>query len=220
VHYPFRQPKILSFGDYNAGKLGLDKTEGQTEEPMIVDSMHDPVVEICSVENYTIMVDDSGKLWKTGEKETMGGKDTSFRAVDIAKVAADDKDRKPEEEKDKIVKIGAGINNVVFLTKKGKIYIEGNDNGNHIKDGSAKHNFESKKLPSDDDKVIDLSVGRDYHLIVTEKGKLYGAGNNFLKENLNIECGINYANIPLEKGALAKRVWCTHTDKDTNVAFV
>lgn len=52
-------------------------------------------------------------------------------------------------------------------------------------------------------------MGKDYHLIVTEKGKLYGAGNNFLKENLNIECGKNYANIPLEKGALAKWVWAT-----------
>lgn len=47
-------------------------------------------------------------------------------------------------------------------------------------------------------------MGRDYHLIVTEKGKLYGAGNNFLKENLNIECGLNYINIPLEKGTIAK----------------
>jgi len=52
-------------------------------------------------------------------------------------------------------------------------------------------------------------MGWDYHLIVTEKGKLYGAGNNFLKENLNIESGLNYANIPLEKGVKAKWVWCT-----------
>jgi len=28
VHYPFRQPKILSFGDQTQSKLGLNKTDG------------------------------------------------------------------------------------------------------------------------------------------------------------------------------------------------
>lgn len=98
--------------------------------------MHDKIVDIKSVDNYTILLDENGKLWKTGNKNTMSGQDSTFRIVDIAKIANDDKDWKPDEEKDKIVKISAGINNVVVLTKKGKIYIEGEDNGNHIDNGS------------------------------------------------------------------------------------
>jgi alpha-tubulin suppressor-like RCC1 family protein len=136
VHYPYRQPKIIAFGDYSKGKLGLTKTEGQTEEPVIIDDMYDPIVDIKSVEHYTVILDENGKLWKSGDKNSMGGQDNTFRLVDIAKVAQEDKEKKEGEEKDKIVKIAVGTNNTVLLTKKGRIFFEGEDIGNHYGSGS------------------------------------------------------------------------------------
>lgn len=78
VHYPFRQPKLLAFGEQTNSKLGLNKTDGQTDEPTIVEDMHDPIVEICSVEHYSVFLDESGKLWKCGQKDTMSGQDNQF----------------------------------------------------------------------------------------------------------------------------------------------
>lgn len=92
VHYPFRQPKIIAFGEQASSKLGLNKTDGQTEEPTIVEDMHDKIVDIQSVDNYSVFLDENGKLWKAGNKNTMGGQDNSFRSVDINKIANDDKD--------------------------------------------------------------------------------------------------------------------------------
>jgi len=65
------------------------------------------------------MLDENGKIWKTGFKTTLGNNDNTFRAVDIAKISSEDKDKKEGEEKDKIVKIAVGINNLAVLTKKG-----------------------------------------------------------------------------------------------------
>ena len=55
-------------------------------------------------------------------------------------------------------------------------------------------------------------------MIVTKSGKLYGAGNYFLKD-IGIECGKNYAKIELPNNAKAWRVYCTNIEKPW-VSFV
>jgi|JI61114C2RNA_FD_contig_31_1887928_length_979_multi_3_in_0_out_0_1 hypothetical protein len=41
-------------------------------------------------------------------------------------------------------------------------------------------------------------------MIINDKNKLYGAGNYYLKDRFGVECGLNYASIPLAKDVKAK----------------
>jgi alpha-tubulin suppressor-like RCC1 family protein len=75
---------------------------------------------------------------------------------------------------------------IIVIGEDNKIYGLGYSKDGHLGPNS---NYEGlAKMPfgeEDDtnvDKIVDVSSGTHYTIFVTESGKLYGAGNRFLKE--------------------------------------
>ena len=210
IHYPYRQPKIIGFGDKDSNKLGTESSNEPTKEPEIVPALFENLTTLVSHQNFAVALDENGKLYHVGQKNTFNQQYSQFTEIKVKGF---------KEDEDKLVKLVAGHENVIVLTKKGKIFIEGSNEQYQIDDQNDRYEFFEKKTPNEeDDPVIDIAAGRYHHLIVTKSGKLYGAGNYFLKE-INLECGKKYARIELPNGAKALKVFCTNIEKPI-VAYV
>ena len=209
VHYPYRQPKIIAFGDKDSNKLGTEASSDPTKEPEVVPELFEDLKYLASHQNFAVALDSKGSLFETGNKTHFNTTYNKFTKHTVNGF---------KENEDKLVRMVAGFENIVLLTEKGKIFIEGSNEQYQIDDSGDKYQFTEKKIPNDDDPVVDVSAGRCHHLIVTKSGKLYGAGNYFLKD-IKIECGKKYAKIDLPNNAKALRVYCTNVEKPW-VAFV
>jgi len=203
VHYPYRQPKIIAFGDKDSNKLGTEASSDPTKEPEVVPELFEDLKYLASHQNFAVALDSKGSLFETGNKTHFNTTYNKFTKHTVNGF---------KENEDKLVKMVAGFENIVLLTEKGKIFIEGSNEQYQIDDSGDKYQFTEKKIPNDDDPVVDVSAGRCHHLIVTKSGKLYGAGNYFLKD-IKIECGKKYAKIDLPSNAKALRVYCTNVEK-------
>lgn len=185
VHYPFRQSKIICFGENSCYKLGNKKNTESTETPEIVPDHYTDIVEIKSYKNFTCFLTKDGKLFRVGEKRSWG------TMSDITRFG-DDK---------KVKNLYVGQKNIAILDEDNKIWIEGRNMSYNIDDESGdKNNLFEKKMPDENDKPVSIGVGRHYHFVITESGKLYGAGNYFLKD-IKLECGVKYERIELPEGA-------------------
>lgn len=209
VHYPYRQPKIIAFGDRDSNKLVTESSSESTKEPEIVPGLFQNLVSLAQHQSFACALDENGKFYKGGYKTHFSQTYNQFTEVQIKNF---------KENEDKFVKMVAGYDNIILLSKKGKIYIEGSNEQYQIDDSGDKYELIEKKGPSDDDPIIDVAAGRYHHLIVTQSGKLYGAGNYFLKD-IKLECGKKYAKIELPNNAKALRAFCTNIEKPV-VAYV
>jgi hypothetical protein len=205
VHYPYKQPKIIAFGEKDQNKLGTEASNDGTKEPEVVPVLFNNLKCLSSHQKFTVALDEKGKVYYTGYKVTFSQTFTQFTEKEV-------KGLKKDKEEDEVVKLVAGFDNVIALTKKGRIFIEGSNTEYQIDDTGDKYELTEKKIPSDDDPVIDVSAGKYFHLIVTKSGKLYGAGNYFLKD-IKLECGKKYAKIELPAGVKAKKAFCTNIEK-------
>ena len=93
----------------------------------MIDDRNDNIVNLFQFENYSVMLDENGKIWTTGSMPNLSTFST-FTEYDIKKVIAPD-DKIAGDEKDKIVKLSASINNFSVLTQKGKVWIMGENSG-------------------------------------------------------------------------------------------
>ena len=209
VHYPYRQPKIIGFGEKDSSKLATESKNEPTLEPEIVGELYKNLKFLISHKNFVVALDKEGNYYEAGQHDYFSTTNTTLTKTVI-------KGAKPEE--DEFVKLAASVTNVILLTKKGKIFIEGKNEGYQIDDQSDKSEFFEKKIPNEEDPVVDVAAGNNFHLIVTKSGKLYGAGNEFLKD-IKLECGKKYARIELANNVKALKVFCTNIDKP-NVAYV
>ena len=209
VHYPYRQPKIIAFGEKDNSKLGTDASTDPTKEPEIVPDIYENLKYLVSHNNFAAALDDKGVFYEAGQKDHFSQQWNRFSKVTVKNF---------KEDEDKFVKLVAGTENIILLSKKGKIFIEGKNEGYQIDDQGDRYELIEKKTPNEDDPVVDVAAGRNFHLIVTKSGKLYGAGNYFLKD-IKLECGKKYARIELAGNAKALKVFCSNVEKPC-VAYV
>lgn len=210
LHYPYRQPKTIAFGEKDQHKLGTDSGTDSTKEPEVAPVLFENIVSMSSNNTFTVVIDKNGDSFQGGTHVYYNSGSTNlFTKIDVQGF---------KKEEDKLVKVETGPDNTVFLTKNGNIFIVGQNEGYQIDDQSDKYTFTEKKIPNKDDPVVDMAAGKCHHLIVTKSGKLYGAGNYFLKD-IGLECGKKYARIELTGGVKALKVYTTSIEKPC-VAYV
>lgn len=168
IHYPFNPAKIMGYGDGGNNRLGNDST-GYTSEPTEFKNFLKPIDLISCGTDYCCVVDNKGQLYYTGYKSSLGDTNTTLKKY-IKKL--------PDE---KIIKLLCGPSNVLLLTEDHKVYIEGYDYQYHISSYSTDvYEFKYKKrVEEEDEKVVDISLGRNYHAYITDNGKVYAAGYEF-----------------------------------------
>jgi alpha-tubulin suppressor-like RCC1 family protein len=173
IHYPYRQPKVIGFGDRDNSKLAMEANNDPTKTPEIVPDLFENLKYLVAHKSFVVALDENGVFYEAGQKDQFSQVYPKFTKITVKNF---------KEDEDKFVKLVAGIENVILLSKKGKIYIEGKNEAYQIDDLADRFEMVEKKIPNDDDPVVDVAAGRNFHLIVTKSGKLYGAGNYFLKD--------------------------------------
>ena len=158
IHYPFREPKIVAFGEKDKGKLGMSGSDA-TEEPTRISGNNETIVNLHQFENYSVYLDQNGKVFHTGEMPNLSTY-SDFTELDIKKLVAPD-DKIAGDVKDKIIKLTASTNNISVLTQKGKIWILGDNTAYQINDQGDQSAFVFKKMPGgEEEKCIDIAQGK------------------------------------------------------------
>ena len=88
-----------------------------------------------------------------------------------------------------IKKIGAGKNFSVFLTYDGQVLTCGFQEWTGLPESLSKLNKPCQILSLENVKIVDIGVGSEHVLALTDQGEVYGWGNNF-NSQLGLEPGI------------------------------
>ena len=154
VHYPYRQPKVIAFGDRTSNKLGIESNNNSTKEPEVVPELLENIKCLAGHQSFAVALSWDGALYETGRKDNFESNYKKFTKHTVKGF---------NENEDKIVKMVAGYENIILLTENGKIFIEGSNEQYQIDEGGDKSDFIEKKIPNEDDQVIDVSAGAYYH---------------------------------------------------------
>ena len=201
--------RIVGYGNGSGDGLGNNShatTDGLTEFKDFIK----PVKCIGMGNYFTAVLDTSGNLYYCGYSDSLGDTNSTLKLCTK---------EMPEE---KVSRMIVGPSNILLVTEDDKIYIEGHDYRYHIQSYSTnERKFVYKKRPNEaEEKIIDIDIGRHFHMYVTDNGNLYAAGQEFT-------CGFDiyidsaqYAKIELEEGVVPKKVRCGINSESPKVALL
>jgi alpha-tubulin suppressor-like RCC1 family protein len=196
LHYPYKPPKIVSFGEGYDYKLG-NNNSCTTSEPSEIQDYNKDMKQLQNMSNWTVILGTDNQIYYTGYKSSFSNYHYTMKKYEK---------KMPE---DTVIQIESGRYNFACLTDTGKIYLDGYDYGYHIHNNCEKYELYHKKRPNEDtEKVTGLSMGYNYHIYVTDNGKCYGAGNEFM-QGIGKECtNENYIEIEFEEGVTPLKPYC------------
>jgi len=78
-----------------------------------------------------------------------------------------------------------------------------------------------KERPDEDtEKVAEWDVGYDFHIYVTDNGKAYGAGNEFMKGIKLESTDAKYIRIPFDEGVVPIKPLCSNNPENYRTALM
>ena len=202
IHYPYNPSRVMCFGYGYNYRFGNNESYNTTSNPIEMPNFSVPLKKLCSRSQFTIGLGVDGKLYWTGYKSEWSGYKYYMSKYDYFM---------PEE---KVVDLKVATNNWALLTEEGKIYVQGYDYNYHLDANTTKNYFWHKERPNEDEeKIIGFDLGYNYHVYVTDNGKAYGAGNDFMK-GINLESkDKKYVQIPFADGVIPKMPVCTNNSE-------
>ncbi len=147
-------------GKNDNGQLG-DGTQNDTKVPIIIKSFTERVISISCGNNFTMAITEDGKTYGWGDN-MLSNENKNFLVPTLI----------PNLVDHKAVKVSCGRNGWGVILGDGSIYIS---NQPFIGDEFTRI---ADKI-SLEDKIIDISVSSERFAAVTERGKLYFAGETF-----------------------------------------
>ena len=209
IHYPYCPPRIVGFGSAYNYQLG-NNNSGVTLNPTEFHDMSIPIKQIFSRNDFTVVLDTNGKLYYSGYKSSFS--QTNYTLKKYHK-------KLPEETIDRLV---VGGNSIILVTDDGKIYCEGSDYQYQFDSYSnEKYEFWNKPRPEqENESIVDINAGKNFHLYITDNNKLYGAGNAILDTlELRNETS-SYTHIPLPENVTLKSVRCSESENHEQTALL
>ncbi|MDR2869416.1 MAG: hypothetical protein LBV04_03100 [Deferribacteraceae bacterium] len=162
--------KLYGTGYNRFGQLGLGDWRDRNTFTLIDTAHIDKIASIAAIGTYSLLLTDSGKLYATGDNEIgqLGLGDwrnrNTFTQVDTAHIDG------------KIISIMAGL----LLTNSGKLYGTGDSEDGRLGFKRHRNIFTLIDTAHIDGKVVSISRGSLSSLLLTDSGKLYGTGGNYV----------------------------------------
>jgi RCC1 and BTB domain-containing protein len=128
------------------------------------------VVMASCANDYTVFVNDKGKVFSMGDLKVKG----------VDNIQAKTKNNIIELPLEHITKVSSGINFTMALDDEGRVYVWGSNTYGQLGNGALKNSQEPILVESLlREKIIDISTGDNYSGVVTDKGEVYtwGFGN-------------------------------------------
>ena len=208
IHYPFNPQRIMCFGYSYDYRLGNNETGTTTSVPWEMVNFKISLKKLRSRSAFWVGLGTDNQIYWWGYRSDWSGYKYTMWKYEYTM---------PET---KIIDMNWGYYNCVVLTEDHKIYIQGSWTGFHL-DGLTKNYFWYKPRPDEEnEKVISFDVGYNYHIYVTDNGKAYGAGNDFMK-GINLEnTSKNYIQIPFDEGVVPKQPMCNNNSETYRCALM
>ena len=209
AHYPYNPPKIMSWGYGYDYRLGNNESGNTTSSPVEVNNYTKPIKKLFGRSGFIVGLGEDGKVYWCGYRSDWGGYKYTWDRYE---------NTMPEE---KVIDMRCGSYNCALLTESHQIWIQGYCTGYHLDNGSTKSYFWHKVRPDEEtEKIIAWDVGYNYHVYVTNNGKAYGAGNDFMR-GIDLECtGKDYVQIPFDEGVIPKKPVCVNNSETYKPLFM
>lgn len=149
-----------------------------------------------SNDNATVVITEEGELYYTGYKASFEKSNSKLEKYH----------KKLPKGEIKYIEIGGDA--IIAVMDDGKIYFEGKDNEYNFNSfNEEKLTFKCKERPdTEEEEIIDITVGKNFHMYITDKGKLYGAGSAILLPFEAANNDASYVKIELPEGIIPKKV--------------
>ncbi|XP_074594486.1 regulator of chromosome condensation-like [Brevipalpus obovatus] len=167
--------RVMTFGEDNAGTLGLKNLDGHRKRPTFIDGISHPVIHIAANGMHTVCLTSKGTVYSWGcNDEGALGRDTSSNEEEQAEPK---KVHFPSEVQ--IKKVTAGDSHSLALTESGTVFIWGNFKDSHGSIGLTPQSREKVSHPIEIEltfKVIDIASGENHVLLLNDAGCVYSFG--------------------------------------------
>jgi len=157
---------------------------GKLKNPTLVTGLeaNDKIVDISCGFDYTMFLTERGKVWGCGLNENYqvnsrgGNSDNNVQTPTLVT-----KFDELISGNDKIIQIACGDKHTMFLTSEGKVYGCGFNENYQVNSSGGRVQNPTLVTFTDleaGDKVTKIACGYAHTMFLTERGKVYGGGNN------------------------------------------
>lgn len=180
--------KVYSWGNNEYGQLGHNDLLPRDHPTMIESLKEERVFEVSGGDFHALALTQTGKVYNWGFRQAVIGAPITDRDGNTLSFESlgDNHQKFPHEiskgyvyDDDPAVKIETGSNNNAILTRRGKLFIW----GDNLKSQVTKKEFCYPVTPiyqseCDTIKIKDISIGEEHVLLLDLDGKLYFKGGN------------------------------------------
>ncbi|CDW73494.1 UNKNOWN [Stylonychia lemnae] len=201
VHYPIIQGSLVGFGDQGNYRLG-NKINSSTTIPIEIDLQHLGTIQIKQVvsrKKFCLIFDMDDNVYLGGHLKGVE-QQPQFKKL-------------PYPSDFQLDSYSVGKHNAIFKSKKGKFFFIGMSKHGHFDEADKKEVGKLTEMTHNnnliiENKIIQFVCGSHFSLYVSDEGKLYGRGDQFLSI-LGLESKKQAQQILLHERYSVKKVHCS-----------
>lgn len=169
-----RNQKLYGFGLTYHGSLGdNDPTTHLVANPQLIEIGDLNIKQACAANYHSIVLTTNGKIYGFGDGEygKLGDGDTTFHEVPMPMLIP--------MGNQFVTQISSVSLHTMAVTREGQLYGWGSGENGRLGDGDITRHFVSRPMLIDVDgkRVKQVATGRDFTMVVTTDGQLYGCGD-------------------------------------------